>query len=248
MKENRKPKIWQQILFALGIIYVAATPALFYFVQNAKEPAIFLLISGILLAILSRFDDVSELGLFGLKAKIELALNDAYATLEQVKAFAKISATASLSNTARSGWWGGIPDDRTQEIFKSTQETLKNIGCSSEEIYTISSDFHDCLLCEYRQTLLGGGISRIPETNSNDCQKEWEALRGREVSPPVLPEELENFFKKYNFATEENQKRVAGYAYYYKHKEFDNYEDYKNRRKWPHLKAQDYEEKRGKRP
>ncbi len=247
MKDNRKPRAWQRILFALGIVYVAAAPALFFLIQDAKEPAVFLLISGVLLAVLSRFDDVSELGLFGLKAKIERALTHAYATLEQVKELSKIFAVSSLSNTARSGWLGGIPEEQTREILKSTQETLRRLGCSEQEIKEVSKDFHDCQLAEYRQVLLGGGGSQIPQSDDQECQREWSSLRDRHETPPVRPDELKDFFEKHNFMTDENRKRLAGYVHYYEHKEFQDFEDFKNRQKWPSLKAPDYEEKRKKR-
>ena len=246
MDKSNKFKVWQIILFTVGILYVAAAPGLFFVIGNAKEPAVFLLISGVLLAVLSRFEDVSELGLFGLKAKIERALNDAYATLEQVKEFAKIFAVSSLSNMARSGWWGGIPEEQTREMLRSTQETLRKLGCSEEEITEISKDFHDCQLCDYRQTILGGGGSQIPKSDDQECQREWHALRERPESPPVHPDELKAFFEKHNFMTDELRKRLDGYAHYYKHHEFQDFEDFKNRQKWPSLKALDYEEKRKK--
>nr|MBI1231875.1 hypothetical protein [Cytophagales bacterium] len=241
MSKNNK-SFWTKALFTIGILYVLVAPALFFLIENAKEPAVFLLISGVLLAILSRFDDVRELGLFGLKTKIEKAVDEAYATLDQVKEFAKIFAVSSLSNTARSGWWGGIPEDQTRELLKSTQDTLRKLGCDEQEIKEISKDFHDCQLTEYRVTLLGGGVSQIPKTTDDTCQEAWSALRGRPETPPVPPQELRDFFEKYNFMTDEHSRRIDDYAYYFENKEFQDFDDYKNRKKWPSLEEANYQE------
>ncbi len=237
MRKRGESRITHKLLFGMGILYVIVAPALSFMIDNPKEPAVFFLISGVLLTVLSRFDDVSELGLFGLKAKIEHALRDAYATLEQVKEFAKISAMSSLSNTARSSWWSGIPDQQTREMLKSTQEVLRKLGCSEQEIVEISKDFHDCQLLDYRQVLIAGGESKIPNSKDQACQKEWLELRDRPESPAVHPDELKHFLEKHNFMTEENKKRLEGYAYYYKYNEFQDFEDFKNRRKWPRLRA-----------
>ena len=237
-KEN-KPKALQKFLFSIGILYVVATPLLLNFSKITQGMAIFMLISGVLLALFSRFEDLKELRLFGLIAKIERALNDAYATLEQVKEFAKISAGSSLSNTARAGWLGGMSDQQTREILTSTQETLKRLGCDDHEIKDVCKDFHDCQLTEYRQVLLGGGSSRIPESQDRECRREWDALRERAVSPPIPPDELRTFFEKHNFMDEERRKRLEGYAYYYEHHEFQDFEDFKNRQEWPYLNALD---------
>ncbi|MGH1399395.1 MAG: hypothetical protein ACRBCT_09295 [Alphaproteobacteria bacterium] len=242
MSRNNKSQFWQKTLFTIGIIYVVSAPGLFFIIETAKEPAIFLLISGTLLAVLSRFDDVRELGLFGLKTKIEKAVDEAYATLDQVKEFAKIFAVSSLSNTARSGWWGGIPEDQTRELLKSTQDTLRKLGCSEQEIEEISQDFHDCQLTEYRVTLLGGGASQVPKTTDDTCQEAWSALRKRPETPPVLPQELSDFFEKYNFMTEEHSRRLDGYTYYFENKEFQDFDDFKNREKWPSLEELNYQE------
>lgn len=231
-----KSKIWQTCLFIAGIIYIAGAPALFILVSNAKEPAIFLLISGVLLTVLSRFNDVSELGLFGLKAKIEKAISEAYATLEQVKEFAKVVATVSLSNTARSGWLGGIPEDQSRKILQETKNTLQELGCSDEEIKEATQDYHNCQLTEYKSVLLHGGGSQVPESDDKKFIEEWRELTKRRESNPVTPYEIRSFFEKYNLMTEEHQKRIDGYEYYFNKQEFLDYEDYKNRRKWPRLK------------
>jgi len=224
-------------LFPLGVVYIVAAPILFLFSENAKEPAIFVLISGALLAIFSRFDDVSELGLFGLKAKIERVLNDAYATLEQVKKFAKIISISSLSNTARSGWMGGMPEDQKREILVSTLEGLDQLGCDELEIRQISEDFHDCQLLEYRQVLLGGGGCQTPDTKDEQLRKEWNDLIDKPVNPPISPNELNTFFEKFNLMTQENRMHLEGYKYYFENHEFQNFDDFKNREKWPRLKS-----------
>lgn len=228
---------WKNFLFWLGIFYIAVTPIVFFLSGNEKELSIFLIISGALLVVLSRFEDVSELGLFGLKAKIDRAVKEAYATIEQVKEFAKISAKASLSNTARSGWWGGIPDDQCGQILETTRATLLQLGCTEQEIEAIEHDFHNCQLSEYKSVLLAGGVRKIPKHNNKNCLPEWEELRGRPVFPPIAPKELKDFFKKYGFMTEENKKRLAGYEYYFNHRKFLDFDDFKNRKNWPRVQT-----------
>lgn len=93
--------------------------------------------------------------------------------MEQVKEFVKVVATVSLSNTARSGWLGGISEDQSREILKETQNTLQELGCSDEEIKKVAEDYHHCQLSEYKSVLLHGGGSQIPESNDTKFIEEW---------------------------------------------------------------------------
>ncbi len=237
MNDNQnKSKNWEKALFPLGILFVVLAPLVFFFweVENPGERAIFLLVTGLLLAILSRFGDVQELAVYGLKAKLERVLSDAYATLDQVKEFAKISAISSLSNTGRSDWLGGITDQQKIKILSSTQETLKRLGCDEEEIKNICKDFHDCQLTDYRQALLGSNFDFGTEQG---LYAHWLDLRRRPVIPPVLPDELTAFFEEHNLMTPKLRERLEGYKYYYENHEFQDFADFEKRQKWPRLKA-----------
>jgi hypothetical protein len=233
MTRQKRTRI-QKALFGLGIIYILGAPLIFLLPINAKEPAIFLLVSGALLTILSRFEDITELGLFGLKAKVERALGEAQVTLEQVKELAKISAISSLSNTARSGWIGGIPDDLQQEILTSTEETLKKLGYTDDEIKEITEDFYNCRLTSYRQTLLAGGSMEIPSGENREAEKEWKDLRKWGIKP-MPPEILRAFFTKYIVMTTELEKRLNDYEHYFKTRTLPDLEDYKDQENWPRL-------------
>lgn len=234
-------KILQKVLMTAAIAYIASAPWIYVLYNPSKELITITLLSGTLLAVLSRFADVTELGLLGLKAKIERTLDQTHATLEQVRALAKISSISSLSNTARSGWLGGITDEQSEEILNSTQEALRKLGISSEEIRKVALDYHDCRLTEFRQTLLGGGTSQVPNLRADvqkkvdevKCLHEWKDLRNRPVTPPVSPTELYEFFEKYGFLNADNKKRLNAYKHYYERHEFLDFQDFKSRDKWP---------------
>ena len=238
-KQSTKLEKW---LIGLAIFYIAISPILYVLLPSLDKAAVFTLISGVLLAILSRFRDVTELQLLGLKAKIERALQEAAVTLEQVKGLAEFSAIASLSNTARSGWIGGIPDKQSMEMLKSVEQTLSGLGFEKKEIEKITADYHDCILVGYKHGILAGGSSTVPsgleklsEDDKRECQKEWGELRSAPVSPPLHPDKLKAFLEKYGFLDQDLTKRLKDYAHYYEHHEFNDFSDYENREKWPSL-------------
>jgi hypothetical protein len=238
MTRNEKAR---NCLFALGVLFVGLAPVLMLWPDTTQGQSVFFLLSGVILCLLSRMDDISEIGLLGLKAKLKRAINEAHATLEQVRSLAKIAAASSLSNTARSGLWGGIPDDMKLNYLEETQSVLSQLGYGAEEIKEVCQDYHNCILRNYGQTLLGGGASRVPsDLDSKPIDlTEWHTLRERQGDFPVSPEELKSFFEKYHFINEDLCRRLNGYAHYWNTKEFLDFEDYKNRKEWPHLRVRE---------
>ena len=62
-------KLWPNLLFGLGAIFIAAAPFVFRIFENPPEwTATIFVVSGFSLALLSRFDDIKEFAVFGLSA------------------------------------------------------------------------------------------------------------------------------------------------------------------------------------
>lgn len=217
------------MIVAMALVFV---PALYVFVMNPEiKTATLLAGAGLLIAFLSRFNDIIELSGFGVSAKLKDTIKEAHATIEQVKDLAMVLAKSSLSNTARSGWWGGLTDDQSQEFFKETVDVLKAVGLSENQIFEAGRDFQNCILRSYYMSLLGQ--TTIPDTDNSELRKEWELLRKCPVETPHKVDVLKAFFIKYDLMTKDVQKRLDDYEYYFTHHEFKDFADYKNRDNWP---------------
>jgi hypothetical protein len=226
----------KKFLYFMAIAYIASAPFVFFLDGESAKLASLVLTSGVLLAVFSRWNDVTELSLLGLKAKIEKALDETHATIEQVKELAKIMSVSSLANTARSGWWGGILEDQRLEIFDSTVLGLTQLGFKQKEIDSITQDYINCTMANYKSKLLG---SQIPDQATQECHQEWLALRHQPVADPLHPDRLRAFFDKHIVMNDVLKKRIDGYDHYYKHHKFLDFEDYKSGSNtgWPRLTA-----------
>lgn len=209
--------------FALGFCLLALE----------KEGGLIALGGAALAAIYAEFKQIKKLKLStsGVEAEMREVLEEAKATLEQVKSLAKISAFSSLANTARSGWLGGVPEEFKLEIIQTTEKQLTELGFISSEVLEITRDYHNCILATYKAHLLGYQPVFVDVTQQ-EIIREWTILRETPIATPVHPKVLHTYFDKLGLI-ETYQKRLEGYEHYFNHQKFLDFEDFKNRRSWP---------------
>ncbi len=224
------------LLFCIGVISIILSP-IAYQLSPTNNLGIMVLCVGALLVVLSRFEDVTELSLLGLKAKLEKALIETTVALEEIKDLARIMSISSLSNTARSGWLGGLPTELKETILRDTIKALKKLKFSEEEIYSITKDYHDCVLATYCYFLIGNQ-SQILSSESAECNQEHKFLRNN-VLPPVPPERIQKFFDDFMVIDAATQRRIDGYKYYFEKQAFLDREDFiaaqEREGRWPML-------------
>lgn len=214
---------WKVVPYILSIACIIGAPAA-YFATYSVQASTILLISGAMLGIFYRLNDLTELSLGGFKAKLEKTLNETLATIQQVKELAKISSLSSLYNTGRSGFWGGLSVDQKQEVFSKTVTVLKNLGVENVEIEGVTKDFHDCVLVSYRSLLFG---HQIPENASQECHNQWSSFRGCPFSPAITPNRMRSFFENHIEMDSNLERLLDDYEFYYKNHAFKDIEEYK---------------------
>jgi hypothetical protein len=112
----------------------------------------------------------------GLEARTRKIVEDAQATLEQVRATLKIAAQANLSLAARAGRWGPVfLFDEKEAMLESTKAALERLGVPATERAEIFRDYHDTVRFDYAMAALGQ--STPPAVHSDPrVMVEWTRL------------------------------------------------------------------------
>lgn len=121
------------ILLAAG--YTIAVPILVGIGKLSISAATLMLISSVLLVILVHFNQVVEVSLGPLRAKMREVLGDTEEVLHRLRSIIKIISRMSLGQTMMSNLWlGNIPVKKQFQMYDEICKMLKKLDISEDEL------------------------------------------------------------------------------------------------------------------
>lgn len=159
--------------------------------------------------------------------KVEVALAD-------VQALTASLARAVIVAAEGGPRWGGIPDRLKSEVIADVISVLETIRLPEEMKRKTLADLHRYVAFDYMHYILGG--NRNIDTNSPECRKEWQALRGGGIDRIACPDELEQFLQKWNLLSPERSELIEDYRHYLKHEKHRRPDSWSQRDHWGGLK------------
>lgn len=128
----------------------------------------------------------------GFEAETRAVIDEAKATIEQLRIVGKIAVQANLSLVMRAGRWGGFSCDERERIRQVSLRALDQLAVSRGEQDEIFDEWHMVTRFDYAQWLLDHPVVHQKIGASDGIKKEWSALRGGgfENIPPSRTIEL----------------------------------------------------------
>lgn len=158
---------------------VAAIAAVVVGVLGMPDVMIVSLILAMALLVAANSDRIARFkaGMGGIEAETRAVIDEARATIEQLRQVGKIAVQASLSLVMRSGRLGGFSDDEKEEIRRNSEAVLNEIGVTASEREDIFRDWHRVTCFDYTHFLLGRNQTPNELQEKPALQAEWDALR-----------------------------------------------------------------------
>lgn len=180
-----------------------------------------------------------SIGKSGLKAKmkeVDEVVDDAKATVDQLRLIAEAVGKTTASLVVRGGRMGPtFSDQEKDEIIGSIHDALREIGIPKERRQEVWKDSYAYTEFDYAGYVLGG--STTPSNASPEAIKEWKSLRSGGVYGRAGPDKIEHFLEKYNFLTEEVRERLEDHKYYVVHRTNRRPDEWAKRSKVPPLET-----------
>lgn len=132
--------------FMVGIVViftVIAPSAVAYYTQSSTSG--FLLLVSVLMAMLIvRFDSVAEIAIGPLRAKMERAIQEAYASIEQLKSVALSSSRIAVRELVMAQFPIASPQfSNTYELHDEILRVLDSIGVKSSELEQVEDEWRN---------------------------------------------------------------------------------------------------------
>jgi hypothetical protein len=143
---------WKQIALVVGASFTLVAPLVVGLQTGNTSLAVVVAACGAFVAMLARLDDLVELSLGPVKAKMLATLQEANATVDQLRALAVVSAAAQLASLSEAffGWANG---NRARLVHLAGEiiDSLRQLGVSEAEIATAVDPWRRSMSCVYHR-------------------------------------------------------------------------------------------------
>lgn len=211
-----------KILFWFSVIFVATVP-IFIGIKfvNVKMAAVSVL-CGALLLVASKIEIIKEFSMGPLKAKMKETIQEANATIEQLKTVSVASAKATLTSLMAKNFWGGVSRKAQLDLHDQIIESLKKVGFSNQEINEADEMWNRGIGMIYlnKVSSLIAEIRKSNPTNSpahaeaQKTQKDFQDLLDFENWKVPSPDKMTSFLKERGFLKPEMEEWIADHRHF----------------------------------
>ena len=200
-------------LFA-GILLVAiGVPAFVIMDKNASAFAI--LIAGTVAVLVGRLNLVEELSLGPLKARLRASIDEANATLQQLRAVALSLAEASLTDLMAGNFAIGMSLHQRLATRDVIVNSLLDLGLTESEVEKASANWDKGIGLTYGRAIRAS----LPKTLEPAIRSAYDALTKFDEWQAATPDELETFVNKHKLNTAETAVWIDDYRHFLRTKE-----------------------------
>ena len=155
----------------------------------------------------------------GFEAETRALIDEARATIDQLRIVGKIAVQANLSLVMRAGRWGGFSYDERERIRQVSLAALDQLGVSPNEREEIFEEWHTVTRFDYADWLLRHPIVRQKTGASDGLKAEWRALRGGGFENIPSFRTIELLLQKSAVVEDEVRQLLEDYRHYETHKQ-----------------------------
>lgn len=170
-------------------------------------------------ASIERFKVLKGLGIEARTRKLDAAIDQATATLEQLRELAASLSGVALTELMSGHFvYGGLTLKDRIELHHELLETLKGLGVSAHRIDAADKNWRMGIASIYRSKIVSlVGKSSSPDSHRLAAQELEEMFSGEGLSTSS-PSEVQNFLELRGLMTPEIQKWVSDFDFYIKNK------------------------------
>lgn len=208
-------------LFWFAVAFTFAAPVIIGLKFENSTTSWVAALCGGFLVLIARLDDIAELSLGPLKAKMRKTIAQAVATTEQLRDVATASARATLSTLISDHFLGGMKLARRFELHDSVISSLDQIGASEQQKLTADSEWQNGVTVIYHSKI-GNAFQKVAEKEGklgaewNAIAEEWGSLFDEANWKAAEPAKMRSFLKNKDLLGPDVEKWLKDYEEFVK--------------------------------
>lgn len=183
------------------------------------------LLIGVFITLISRMDDIVELSLGPLKARMTEKIKEADAVVVQLQRIAAALAEVTLTDLMASNFMGGLPLKEKVDFRDRLVASLKTLGLSNSEIDDVEAMWRQGIGIIYHRAIGNAaaerthpsklGTKELSDEVINEAFQQFNKLIDIKSSwQSPLPAKYEEFLKEHNLLNDAAQAWIDDYRHY----------------------------------
>lgn len=223
-----------KVLFWLGILFTLFAPVIIGIGFDDQSTSWVAALCGAFVTFIAKIGDLAELSLGPVKAKMKEKIEEASATIDQLREVATTNSEATLTDLIAGSFMGSMSLKKRLELHDSIIEALKGIGASESQILTAENDWKKGINIIYQRAIRQAVEERedpsVINTKATEEQKkacsEIQELQNFDKWETPSPSQIRTILKKYKIESNSVDKWVCDYEHFLDNNEIKNREDF----------------------
>ncbi|SBW11257.1 conserved hypothetical protein [uncultured Alphaproteobacteria bacterium] len=212
-------------LFKAGTTFTLAAPIIVGLKYHDTSTAWIAALCGAFVTIVSRFDDLTKVSLGPLKAEMREAINEANATIEQLREVATTITDATLTDLSAGMFWGGLSTKSRLDYHPKMIASLQKIGASQEQIDRAEAGWRNAIGILYLNHITKAAEAAAPNASAfTPARGELRNAFKDSVAP--APSALEQVLSSHSLTSPEIKQWLDDYHHFLATKEIRRYDEF----------------------
>lgn len=209
-------------LFWFGILLTAIAPVVIGIGFDNSSTSWVAALCGAFIAFMAKLENIAELSLGPVKAKMKEKIEEATATAESLRNIATVTSEGFLTDLMAGNFMGGISLEKRFELHDKLVEALKDIGASEEQIRAAESHWNKGVGIIYHRAVKKAVEERTDPSqvnpdapvNKKEAGKEIQELLNFKQWEAPSPHTLRTVLKKHEVESSEAEAWIDDYEHF----------------------------------
>jgi len=211
----------KRYLFWIGAIFTLIVPVTIGVSTGDSSTTWVAALCGAFVTLLTKIDDLIEISLGPVRAKMREALSEAAASVEQLRTIAGTIAEVALTDLMGGSFFGGMNLKKRLELHGKVIGTLHGLGLSKEKVSEVEASWKKGIGVIYHGIVRSAIEKQSPFGTAPDfydrqrhVSNEFYGLMNFNNWEVPTPEEMTAFLSERGFLNEEIREWVSDYSHF----------------------------------
>lgn len=220
----------KNIILWIGIVYTLTAPVLLGINGYGASISWVAASCGAFIILVAKFESLTELSLGPLKARMKEKLQEASATIEQLRKVAAVTSEATLTDLMAGGFTGGMNLKKRLELHDKVIMSLEEIGATEEQLHKAESDWKKGIPIIYHRAIYRA-VEQRKDPNRRNTNAPPNALNASDEIQRLLdfenwlaptPYQVRDVLERHKINSPEVDELISDYEHFIKTNEIRN--------------------------
>lgn len=216
-----------KVLFWVGVVLTIVAPIIIGIYFKDTSTSWVAALCGAFITFVSKLDEISELSLGPVKAKMKEKIDEVNTIIKQLRQAVTVTSQAALTDLMAGGFSGGMSLVKRLELHNNIIANLREIGASEDQISLAEKDWRKGVCLIYHRNIISVLEGRTPPDrlnpdtpdNKKQASSEIEGLLNFKGWEAPTPYQIRSILARHSIEDEATNSMVNDFEHFLEHNE-----------------------------